>query len=140
MMVGKREAQYAFTGGQQNCCRGSCVLFDIGIRLVSFVSPLPTPNPSKNTIYTNRNFRTSCKMTYKERNMIQGSGLSTFSLDTDLTASHPLPGSHPDHVLTGATLLCPRPDPPVAPSTAQPWAHLPRKDLSSVPVLRPPPS
>jgi hypothetical protein len=58
------------------------------------MNQLPTPNPSKNTIYTNKNFRTSCKMTYKKINMIQVQGMSTYAVHTDLLTSSALSQPH----------------------------------------------
>lgn len=123
--------------------------FDICIKhftrwkLLLFIDQLPTPNPSKNRIYTNKNFRTSCKMTYRERNTIQGSGLSTQSLNNYLlTASRPCPAP----TLTKPSLRpCPAPvfPHPPTPNLMPQSSHLGRPTKKphlqlSLPSLLPP--
>lgn len=100
-----------------------------------FIHQLPTPNPSKNTMYTNKNFRTSCKMTYEGRDMIQGQGLSTYSLDPlllpTLTQAPPMPSLGP--------FSLPLANPSDAPKLSS-GPHLLQEGFPSVPALLPPPS
>lgn len=108
--------------------------------LLFFINQLPTPNPSKNTIYTNKNFRTSCKMTYKEKRMTWGQDLRTSSPYTHLAASHALPGSRPNHGLNSGPSPLPLATSPWR-SKAQLWTPpSPRSLLFLLSSLLPAPS